>query len=435
MCSSDLTTLIKGQKYLLISKENKPNYTLYYQTYKDKASSIYLNQKITIAKYYGDSELNIDNSIWKNNLSEIYTLNDDHNGYLYWRSNNSFNSLTGLKPNQYYVFVQKNGVNNTLVYNYSGFNNLNYNNCVGRVTTVGTNGGPSYYGTYDQNGNINEWTDSLVNNFQKIYAGGDYSSTASNLKALSYDAPSFSSSKLGFRVCAVCSDGNIEYVQVGDIGNNPDSYGYGSVNYYYSIGIYPVSNKDYIDLLNSVAKSDPYGLYNSSMSSSPNGGIVRYGSDGNYTYSTFGNMLYKPVTFVSWFQAARYCNWLHNGKTASSSTENGAYNLNGVSHGIIPKNPSAKYWIPSLDEWIKAAYYKGRNQNAGYWKYATQNDTDPLCITNINSDAGPYCAYAPDCFCVPTVTPTSTPTVTPTPGQSPTPTPTITPTKIGRAHV
>ena len=123
-----LTTLIKGQKYLLISKENKPNYTLYYQTYKDKASSIYLNQKITIAKYYGDTELNIDSSIWKNNLSEIYTLNDDHNGYLYWRSNNSFNSLTGLKPNQYYVFVQKNGVNNTLVYNYSGFNNLNYNN-------------------------------------------------------------------------------------------------------------------------------------------------------------------------------------------------------------------------------------------------------------------------------------------------------------------
>jgi len=49
----------------------------------------------------------------------------------------------------------------------------------------------------------------------------------------------------------------------------------------------------------------------------------------------------KPVIFVSWFSAARYCNWLHNGKPSGiqdvSTTEDGAYALFGSNSGIFLK--------------------------------------------------------------------------------------------------
>jgi len=45
----------------------------------------------------------------------------------------------------------------------------------------------------------------------------------------------------------------------------------------------------------------------------------------NYTYGD------KPVVFVSWFDAARFANWVNNGATAGASTETGAYTMaNGV---------------------------------------------------------------------------------------------------------
>jgi len=73
-------------------------------------------------------------------------------------------------------------------------------------------------------------------------------------------------------------------------------------------------------------------------------------------------MANKPVNYISWFRAARYCNWLHNNKPAGaqniSSTEDGSYSLNGAVTGVgIARNSEAKFWIPSEDEWYKAAYY------------------------------------------------------------------------------
>jgi formylglycine-generating enzyme required for sulfatase activity len=64
----------------------------------------------------------------------------------------------------------------------------------------------------------------------------------------------------------------------------------------------------------------------------------------------------KPVNYVSWYDAARFTNWLHNGQGAGS-TETGAYTLSGNT-GIITKNVGATVWLPSEDEWCKAAYYQ-----------------------------------------------------------------------------
>jgi formylglycine-generating enzyme required for sulfatase activity len=90
----------------------------------------------------------------------------------------------------------------------------------------------------------------------------------------------------------------------------------------------------------------------------------------------------KPVNYVSWFDAARVSNWLMNGGTTSSSTETGAYTLNGGTSGNAPAvNLGAAFSIPTEDQWYKASYYRGGSTNAGYWNYATRSNTAPTAVT------------------------------------------------------
>ncbi|MFN9961415.1 MAG: PEP-CTERM sorting domain-containing protein, partial [bacterium] len=85
----------------------------------------------------------------------------------------------------------------------------------------------------------------------------------------------------------------------------------------------------------------------------------------------------KPVVFTSWYDNARYCNWLHNDKPTglqnNTTTEDGAYTLSGNT-GFPSRNVGAKYFIATTNEWYKSAYYKGGSTNAGYWLYPTQSD-------------------------------------------------------------
>jgi len=88
---------------------------------------------------------------------------------------------------------------------------------------------------------------------------------------------------------------------------------------------------------------------------------IQSGSSGSYTYSVSSTYANEPVVGVSWFNAARFCNWLGNGQ-GSGDMETGAYTLNGATQGIIIHvNPGAAVYIPSENEWYKAAYYNGAN--------------------------------------------------------------------------
>lgn len=178
---------------------------------------------------------------------------------------------------------------------------------------------------------------------------------------------------------------NIETVTVGDPDNAADTTGYGAVTNVFAIGKYEVTISQYTTFLNSVASvtSDSYivDLWNASMATDLNiAGISRSGSGtlaDPYSYSVIGSGN-RPITYVSWFDAARFANWMNNGATNGASTETGAYTLNGASSGVgFTKNAGATWWIPSEDEWYKAAYYKGGGTNAGYWVYPTQNDAAP----------------------------------------------------------
>ncbi len=171
---------------------------------------------------------------------------------------------------------------------------------------------------------------------------------------------------------------------VGNAGNAADSATgslYGAVAYAYQIGKYEVTNAQYTAFLNAVdpGGANTNGIYNNLMGADSLGGILyistRPSGDKYLVRGVMGN---KPVNYVNWYDAARFTNWLHNGQGAGS-TETGAYTLSGNT-GIITKNVGATVWLPSEDEWYKAAYYdptSGAGGGDNYWRYPTQSDTVP----------------------------------------------------------
>jgi formylglycine-generating enzyme required for sulfatase activity len=178
---------------------------------------------------------------------------------------------------------------------------------------------------------------------------------------------------------------NIDYVTVGHAGNvADDNTGYGAVGYVYNIGKYEVTNSQYTAFLNAVdpGGANANGIYNTSMGSNARGGIsFNAGAASGSKYTIRTSMGDKPVNYVSWYDSARFTNWLHNGQ-GSGSTETGAYTLSGNT-GIITKNVGASVWLPSEDEWYKAAYYDPTPGASGnnYWLYPTRSDTEPTVGT------------------------------------------------------
>ena len=198
----------------------------------------------------------------------------------------------------------------------------------------------------------------------------------------------------------------IDWVTVGDPGNAYDTINtgtnpnYGAVADSFQIMKFEFTNQQYTDFLNSVAATDTYLLYNVNMGITARGGITRSGTSGSYTYATRTNMGDKPVNYVSWFDAARVSNWLMNGATATSSTETGAYTLNGATSGTAPAknvtNPNTSavptFFIPNESEWYKAAYYSPllNSGSGGYYTYATQSDTAPDNVIGSGSNQANY---------------------------------------------
>lgn len=184
--------------------------------------------------------------------------------------------------------------------------------------------------------------------------------------------------------CGVDAFG-METVAVGDPGNAPDGND-GAVDRVFRIGRFEVTNAQYVTFLNAVAVSDRHGLYDAVMTTSLRGGIVRSGSSGSFSYSLKPNFANKPANGVDWLDAARFCNWMHNGMIDGPqderTSEDGAYDMSLPIDQIV-RNPGARWFLPSNDEWYKAAYYDPFVVDAvaggppKYWMYPTRSDDLP----------------------------------------------------------
>jgi formylglycine-generating enzyme required for sulfatase activity len=196
---------------------------------------------------------------------------------------------------------------------------------------------------------------------------------------------------------------SLQFVTVGDPGNAAEAASLcGAVGYSYKIGTFDVTTAQYCQFLNAVATTaDTYGLYNLYMSYPPSAGpgyvgcgITQTPVTGGYQYGILPSHENLPVNFVTWGDAARFCNWLQNGQPTggvenASTTERGSYTLDGKTSDAdlmtVRRTDGAKWWIPTENEWYKAAYYKGGSADAGYWKYSTKSDTAP---SNVLSTTG-----------------------------------------------
>jgi formylglycine-generating enzyme required for sulfatase activity len=211
----------------------------------------------------------------------------------------------------------------------------------------------------------------------------------------------------GLAVSTVSASINIPTVPIGNAGNAPDpTTGYGSVAYTYNIGATEVTNAQYAAFLNAKAASDPLGLYKPNMAESF-GGITRTGTTGSYTYATVSGRENNPVTSVSFWNATRFANWLHNGQ-GSGDTETGAYTLTpgGINANTVTRNTNWQWAVTSTNEWHKAAYHQPASQGGdadNYWLYPTSRNGAPTSAQanifgNGINNTTPVGSYAPNYY-------------------------------------
>jgi formylglycine-generating enzyme required for sulfatase activity len=181
----------------------------------------------------------------------------------------------------------------------------------------------------------------------------------------------------------------MDFVNIGNAGNAGDAPhgGYGSVAYSYRIGTYEVSVTQWAPVNTAAGIGDPG------------------------TWS--GN---QPVAAISWNNAALFCNWLTSGDaytgyyTITGTGDSATASPNALSHAAYAAANGTTYFIPTEDEWYKAAYY---NPATGlYYDYPTGSDTAP---TDVLGGTSPFTAV----YDGPLVTPTGPANVNNSGGLSP----------------
>ncbi|MCZ7931158.1 SUMF1/EgtB/PvdO family nonheme iron enzyme [Agrobacterium leguminum] len=263
-------------------------------------------------------------------------------------------------------------------------------------------------GTLGQAGNVLEWVEDLTGG-QRMALGGSLLLPAAALKSEYVDTeyPDVTISSIGFRVASRLVPSppgfvdlpevpfkQYDFVRVADKGNPVDPRtGRGRVEYDFDIGKYELSNREYAEFLNAVAREgDAYGLFKIDMQTGVVGGLEKISESGKATYRSKPGWEKRPVTYVSWFDLARMANWLHYGRpaigrqelgTTEGDAKTGAYDTRAFpapkasfdSARLPSRNLGARFFIPSDDEWYKAAYYNAEHRR--YFKYPTKSDTPP----------------------------------------------------------
>lgn len=140
----------------------------------------------------------------------------------------------------------------------------------------------------------------------------------------------------------------MDFVYIGNAGNAADEdTGRGAVGYNYQIEKYEVT----ADQWNAVVAADP-----------------KVGDASTRTGS-------EAAGSINWYEAARFCNWLTTG-----DAKKGVYNTTtwkAMDHQEAARTFGRAYFIPTEDEWYKAAYYDPNKNGAGvagYWDYPTKHD-------------------------------------------------------------
>src|SRR3954452_15574323 len=176
---------------------------------------------------------------------------------------------------------------------------------------------------------------------------------------------------------------DIAFVTIGNPGNPADTTGSprlpGSVPYIYRIGTYEIS-RDMITKANNLGS-----LAITLFDMSPYG----------------GNGANRPATGLSWNAAARFVNWLNtstgsppaykfavqpggSGYSPNTNIQLWTSSDAGFNSFNVYRNSLARYFLPSDNEWYKAAYY---DPSGSWYDYPTRSDSAPTPVTSSTTAA------------------------------------------------
>ena len=164
----------------------------------------------------------------------------------------------------------------------------------------------------------------------------------------------------------------IDFVTVGNAGNGNDAGAggglyfspYGGVSYTFQMGVTEVSQ-------DMITKATNLGMTS----------VTAGAWAGN-----------RPAANMTWYEAAGFVNWLN-----TSTGRQAAYQLNGTNTALtlwtsaqawqaggenLYRHKDAYYFLPSENEWYKAAYHKNDGVTANYWDYATGSNTIPTAVAS-----------------------------------------------------
>jgi len=152
---------------------------------------------------------------------------------------------------------------------------------------------------------------------------------------------------------------NAAYVTIGNAGNANDTTGYGGVDYSYKISSTEVTIAEF-------------------QASGAGSGDEGYWNDGTRTVGTAA-----PASYVSLSEAMQYCNYLTSGDVDSGYYGAGGNDMSALSHLAYATANGSTYFVPTENEWYKAAYYDASGAG-GYSLYANGTGTAPVAGTDAN---------------------------------------------------
>ena len=156
----------------------------------------------------------------------------------------------------------------------------------------------------------------------------------------------------------------IDFVGIGNTGNAADTTSFGAVPYEYRVGTYEITQ-------DAITKATASGMSN----------VTARPWTGN-----------QPAANITWYEAAAFVNFLNtnSGKTAAYDltfssgswsmalwSSEQAWTAGGTN---LYRNKDAFYFLPSENEWYKAAYYNPAGTN--YFLYPTGSDTAPTAVAS-----------------------------------------------------
>ncbi|HWH71653.1 MAG TPA: SUMF1/EgtB/PvdO family nonheme iron enzyme [Candidatus Sulfotelmatobacter sp.] len=136
---------------------------------------------------------------------------------------------------------------------------------------------------------------------------------------------------------------------------------YGGVAYPYRMGVYEISE----DQVKKAAA----------------GGLANVRAEGRWT-----NL--QPATYITWYEAAAFANWLNESKGYHKAydllytdrwemvlwSDDQAWSAGGINRY---RHKDAFYFLPTEDEWYKAAFHKNDGVTVNYWDYASAKNAAP----------------------------------------------------------